>query len=410
MGGQLYTGEREEYLIQALSLRALKGLGDRGYKLLIDAFGTPERALVEGPGVLSRQGDGAGEGCARLAHLLKRTPNRKNARWVLEESKRAGCRIICYGDEQYPELLAEIHDPPAHLFVVGEFAPLRAVAMVGSRKATTFARRTARRMAEELASSNFSVVSGFAQGVDTEAHRGALEGHGHTVAVLGSGVDVIYPRRNTELAGKVIAAGGAIISEHPPGTEPLPQHFPRRNRIISGLSQGVVVVEAARRSGSLITAKTALEQGREVFAVPGLAGSSSSEGTHNLIRQGAVLTETAEDVLRELNTAQAVKSPIRKDRVYSKVGGAKVVPLPLEEVAEPPVALDLVPSDNEAVAEVEADEAALMLEVLEEAPLDIETLIERSGLTAGTASAALMELILVGRAQEWPGKLYCKLN
>ena len=218
------------------------------------------------------------------------------------------------------------------------------------------------------------MVSGLAEGVDTEAHLGALEGGGRTVAVLGSGLDVIYPRRNLPLAERIIASGGLLLSEHPPGTAPDARHFPRRNRIISGLCRGVVVVEAAKKSGSLITASQALEQGREVFAVPGLAGTAKAQGVNNLLRQGARIAEGAADILPEL--------------------GLPSLAAPLPEAAKP--------------LSVPGGDAGRMLAVLTEEPADIDRLAVLSGLDAGRAGAALMELVLEDRAAELPGKRFSK--
>ena len=208
---------------------------------------------------------------------------------------------ISLGDLQYPTALAAIHDPPPTLWVRGQIDALRSpsVAIVGSRAASPYAMEVGRRLGADLARRGIAVISGMARGVDSAAHRGALDGDGMTIAVFGCGVDVIYPREHEALAER-ICERGAIVSEFPPGTPPLKGHFPQRNRIISGLSLGVVVVEAAERSGSLITAHYALDQGRAVLAVPGNVLGRRNYGAHALLRDGAKLVECADDILEEL--------------------------------------------------------------------------------------------------------------
>jgi DNA processing protein len=226
---------------------------------------------------------------------------RSRAAEAIAHAGRAGIRIVTRLDEEFPALLAAIPDPPPVLWVLGELDPTdHAVAIVGSRAATPHAIEVARELGRDLAQAGVVVVSGLARGVDGEAHKGALEGGGRTVAVLGSGVDVIYPPEHADLARQV-AAHGAVLSELVPGTKPEGWHFPRRNRIISGLAAGVVVVEASAVSGSLITAGCALEQGRTVMAVPGGVLSGRNRGAHALLRDGARIVETVEDILDELH-------------------------------------------------------------------------------------------------------------
>ncbi|MBI1873426.1 MAG: DNA-protecting protein DprA [Acidobacteria bacterium] len=224
-----------------------------------------------------------------------------DARTLLDKGARRNISAIAWNTQEYPSKLAEIFDPPPALWVQGtrEWLERPTVAIVGSRSASQYALDVAERLARDLAARGVVVVSGMARGVDSAAHRGALEGGGSTVAVLGSGVDVIYPREHTRLS-IAIRERGALVSELAPGTPALPHHFPLRNRLISGLSSALVVVEASERSGSLITARSALEQGREVMAVPGNVLSERNRGAHALLRDGACLVETADDVLREL--------------------------------------------------------------------------------------------------------------
>ena len=229
---------------------------------------------------------------------------RRRAAAALDAARRRGIRAIAWGERAYPALLAAIADAPLALWIEGDPAVLRqpAVAIVGSRAATPYGLEAASRLAGDLAAAGALVVSGMARGVDSASHRAALAAGGRTAAVLGSGVDVIYPPEHDRLAGQ-IAGSGVVLSERPPGSPPLAFHFPARNRIISGLSLATVVVEAAERSGSLITAGFALEQGRAVMAVPGSILSGRHRGCHALIRDGAAVVESAEDVLAELRTS-----------------------------------------------------------------------------------------------------------
>lgn len=222
-----------------------------------------------------------------------------------------GIRIVGRDEPDYPERLAEIYDPPPVLWVRGSLQPgegSQSVAVVGSRKASPAGSALARGLARDLARAGVTVVSGLARGIDTAAHRGALDAPGRTVAVLGSGLDCLYPPENADLAARV-AEHGALVSEFPLGTEPFPSHFPRRNRVIAGWGRAVVVAEAAERSGALVTARCALEEGREVMAVPGHPTQQTSAGTNALIRDGAVLVRGAFDVLAELGLATAVVAP-----------------------------------------------------------------------------------------------------
>ncbi len=236
-----------------------------------------------------------------LARAVLRGPHDSEAlRWAAG-IERTGIRILTAFDSEYPDALAEIADPPFLLYAIGRVERLRlpAVAIVGSRDASRYGRDVAWRLSRELSAAGVAVVSGFARGVDAAAHEAALEGPGGTIAVLGCGVDVDYPREHRGLKDR-LAAEHLLLSESPPGTEPRPQNFPIRNRIIAGLSAGVVVVEASRRSGSLITARLANDFGRDVFAVPGSVFSPTSVGAHELLRDGAILCRGSEDVLTEL--------------------------------------------------------------------------------------------------------------
>lgn len=292
-----------------------------------------------------------------------------------------GRHLVTLAAPTYPMRLRHIADPPPVLFVLGDTAALGSaqVAMVGSRQATPCGLETARRLAAALAASGLTVTSGLALGVDAASHRGALDAGGLTVAVAGAGPDRIYPRQHRRLAN-TITDNGALISEFSPGTPPLARNFPRRNRIISGLSLGVLVVEAARCSGSLITARLAGEQGREVFAVPGPIQSPLAGGCHDLIRQGAKLVENVSDVLEEL-PAGAWTS--RQNR------------------AESP--FELAPND------LDAAQRSVLGSVAHHAT-DVDTVIARSGLTADKVSSILLALELRGLIVPVPGGAYCRIT
>ena len=278
-----------------LALTRIDGLGIRGCHKLIEHFGSPQAAYMASLTEL--------ESCgvpARVAQAIFAQSELKEAEREIKEIGKAECELIAFDSEDYPPLLKQIPDAPLLLYVRGDVKVLsqHAVAIVGSRRPTAYGSSVAHRLAHDLAQRQLVVASGLARGVDSAAHRGALEGKGKTVAVLGSGIDVIYPRENKRLAEE-IAKSGAVISEFPLGTGPTPENFPIRNRIISGLSLGVVVVEAAEYSGSLITARLALEQNREVFAVPGNITSAQSFGPNHLIKQGAKLVDQWMDVIEE---------------------------------------------------------------------------------------------------------------
>jgi DNA processing protein len=296
----------------------------------------------------------------------------------LEELDVIGARSIAFCEPDYPPLLKEIVDAPPLIGVLGNVSLLRthAVAMVGSRNASLNGRRFARRLAEDLGAAGFLVVSGFARGIDTAVHIGALTTG--TAGVLAGGIDVIYPSENTELYGEIIAHG-ALISEVEPGVQPQARHFPRRNRLISGISRGVVVVEANLRSGSLITARTALEQGREVFAVPGSPLDPRARGANDLIRQGATLTESADDVLGVLGEMER-----------STVAGRR------EAEIQAPMAA--VPDDTEMAA------ARLAIaENLSSSPVTVDEIIRTCQLSPAVVTNVLLEWELAGRLERHPG-------
>ena len=297
----------------------------------------------------------------------------------MEALEACGARLVALAEPDYPKLLAAIYDAPPLLSILGH-APLlqrRAIGVVGARNASANGRRLAERLAAELGENGFVVVSGLARGIDAAAHAGALESG--TLAVLAGGIDIVYPAENQALHDE-IAARGLLVSEMPPGTEPQARHFPRRNRLISGLAQGVLVVEAAPRSGSLITARLALEQGREVFAVPGSPLDPRARGCNHLLRQGATLVETAEDVVQALDGM--IRSPLEEPKVADFKPGA---PVPPEEPA------------------LEAGRRAL-IEMLGPTPVGVDELIRRCQLSPAVVNMVLLELELAGRVERHPGQ------
>jgi DNA processing protein len=289
-------GDDRQYL---LGLAWIEGLGVRGAHQLLSQFGSAQAIYSSSLADLERNGIQA-----RSARQIIDQAGLQQAGIEIKEAEKAGASLVCFSDREYPPLLRQIADPPLALYVKGDPAVLSApaIAIVGTRRPTAYGSSVAHRLAEDLASRQAVIVSGLARGIDSASHRGALEGKGRTVAVLGSGIDVIYPRENKQLAARVVESG-ALVSEFPMGTGPLPENFPIRNRIISGLSLGVVIVEAAEYSGSLITARLALEQNREVFAVPGPITSAQSFGPNLLIKQGAKLVDGWMDVVEELPPA-----------------------------------------------------------------------------------------------------------
>ncbi len=308
-------------------------------------------------------------------------PDWKSVEADLQWAKRPSNHLITIQHSLYPVRLKEIHNPPPVLFVTGDPEVLSTpqLAMVGSRNPSVSGKETAYEFAYHLASSGITITSGLAIGIDGICHKGALEADGLTIAVTGTGLDRVYPASQHQLAHS-IAEHGALVSEFPPGTEVRPGNFPRRNRIISGLSLGTLVVEAAQKSGSLITARLASEQGREVFAIPGSIHNPLSRGCHSLIRQGAKLVETAGDILEEL--APQLSELLRpKERERNDFAAD-------ERVADP--------------------EYQHLLDCMGFDPVQVDLLIDRSGLTAEEVSSMLILLELEGHVSSAPGGIYCR--
>ena len=368
MGENLKPAASQE-LIDWLALRLIPGVGSVTYGRLLKAFGSPGAALgapLKSLTAIPRLREETARAISRRAYAAD--PEKE-----LAALERMGARLVRQGDGDYPPFLAGIYAPPPLLFVKGSLAGCLdgGVAVVGSRKMTPYGRRLAGEFGRDLARAGISLVSGLARGVDAVAHQGALNEGGHTVGVLGCGLNVAYPRENRDLIAEV-AAQGAVVTEFPLGTRPTAANFPVRNRIISGLSRAVVVVEAGIKSGSLITARHAMDQGREVCAVPGPVGSPLSEGSNALISQGALLISS----MRELLTPGALP------------------PAPSAAASGPELAEELPP--------VEAE----LLEMIGPEPVHIDLLTRQSGLDPGQLSTMLLHLVLSERILELPGKHY----
>ena len=287
----------QDDVVDTVRLSLVAGVGPRTRRKLMERFGSARAALAAAPSEL-RAIEGVGP---KLMERIAAAGEEIDAEGEIALCRRHGIAILTEADPNYPRMLREIPDPPGLLFVRGTLAPQDALAIgiVGTRHATAYGLRQAGRLAASLSRAGLTIISGLARGIDAAAHRGAMEAGGRTLAMLASGVLCIYPPEHDKLAEEV-AAHGALVSEQPSRSAPLAGTFPQRNRLISGLSLGVIVVEAAERSGALITARHAMEQGRDVFAVPGNVDSRTSRGCHRLLRDGAILVESADDVLEQL--------------------------------------------------------------------------------------------------------------
>ena len=363
-------------LTYLLALSHITNIGPVRVAALIEAFGSLKnvfRASVDD--IVSRSGVPR-----KVASSIVRFNDWKTVEDNKEEARKSGIVFVTPDDEQYPPLLRNIYDYPPLLFVKGSLSAHDVpVAVVGSRSASTYGKFITERISRELSCLGVTIVSGMARGIDTAAHRGALSGHGKTVAVMGTGIDIIYPPENRSLH-TTIAESGAIVTEFPFGTQPLAPHFPLRNRIISGMSFGVVVVEAHERSGSLITARLAGEQGREVFAIPGTIDSPGSRGTHWLIKNGAKLVESVDDILEEI--APQITAVNQRLTVGTQPAGC---PEPI------PTLTDV---ENHLLKEVG------------ELPVHIDTLIAKTGREAHQVVSTLMTLEINGYIEQQPGKFY----
>jgi DNA processing protein len=343
-----------------------------------DAADDPVALLQESPAALAALG--LSEAAAHALRAPDRAGLEADLAWLAGNARR---QLVTWRSDAYPPLLATIPDPPLLLFVEGDAgaSSLPQLAIVGSRNPTALGRDTATQFASHLANAGLAITSGLALGIDAASHRGALRANGRTVAVLGRGLDSIYPRENQALAREIVDRGGALVSDLPIGAPPLKHHFPRRNRILSGLAVGTLVVEAALQSGSLITARLAAEQGREVFAIPGSIHNPLARGCHRLLRQGAKLVEGVEDIFAEIQ-------PMLGDLAGMLCTTVPTMPKP----SQPP--LD--------------KEYEILLDALGFEPTSLDIVVARTGLAADAVASMLLIMELDGRVQQQPGGRYSR--
>ncbi len=404
-----------EELTAWLRLTLTEGVGNTTSRRLLAAFGLPQaifgqtEAALQACGATAAQARALGSAPEALAARIEAVHQ-----WLALPGAEAGGPargLVTLGDARYPRSLLETEDPPLLLYVMGAprfvtgecdpFPSSRCLAIVGSRNPTAQGADNARQFARALRGAGLGIVSGLALGVDAAAHEGALDDPGDpsvpaTIAIVGTGLDRVYPRRNLDLARR-IAQHGLIVSEYPLGTPPLAPNFPKRNRIISGLSQGTLVVEAALASGSLITARLAAEQGREVFAIPGSIHAPQSRGCHALIRQGAKLVESAQDVLEELRVPISGEAPRRR-------AGAGVEPVAEEEDED-----EAAPGSQDGQRAADGPYADL-LDALGFDPVSFDALQARTGRDTAGLQVALLELELDGQVARLPGGLFQRMG
>jgi len=371
---------REQILQDWLILASLPRLGRTLIKKLVDDFGSPACVLAAHPGQLKTINGIGRQAVKMLTDRIHIDKARKRVRHELDVLQQNNIFILSIDDDRYPVLLRSIPDPPLLLYLKGKAECLdqQAVAIIGSRSATSYGKRIGFQLAKELAGRGVCIVSGMAMGIDGEAHAGALAAGGATVGVLGCGIDVVYPRQHQDLFAEV-EEKGLIVSEYPRETRPDGFRFPERNRIISGLVQGVIVVEATRKSGSLITVRMALDQGREVFAVPGRIDSIKSQGTHSLIQEGAKLVQGVDDILEELNLPTEAASAPFQEEVGSRFG---------------------VMSDGEKH----------LLTCLDVYPVNIDELVHISGYGSADVADMLLRMELNGLVRQLPGQKYERIQ
>jgi DNA processing protein len=368
-----------------IALNMIRGIGPRTANQLLERFGSPAQVFAASRGALEASGVKP-----ETVRELHDSEILEKAGAEIERLEKLGAAVITLEDEDYPPLLREIYDPPIALYVRGDLkraCERPCLAVVGSRRCSTYGINAAASLARDLAAQGLTIVSGMARGIDAAAHRGALEAAGLTVAVVGTGLETTYPKEHKNLEDE-IAASGAVISEFPLGTPPLPQNFPYRNRVLSGLCLGVLIVEAAEHSGSLITARLAYEQGREVFAVPGNITSQTSFGPNYLIKDGAKLVQHWRDVVEELPR-----------NLKEKILGIKG-----------PAMLDAQSNHQPIFEAVELSQSeSQVLEILSpEAPSHIDQLLITSGMSSSELMNALLGLEMKDRIKELPGKSFIK--
>jgi DNA processing protein len=358
--------------IALLNLLAIPGIGSWGAIRLVKEFGQPSKVFSAGDGAL-RSVPRVGEKAIEAIH--KANPQGETGKQQFESAEKCGAKVISFWDDEYPQLLKELEqDAPAVLFVRGSLpTDARRVAFVGTRRASDYGRRACKELINGLAGSGISIVSGLASGIDGAAHQAALERSLSTEAVFGCGIDIIYPDGHKTLAQKILDAGGALISEYAPGTQPSGFTFPQRNRIIAGMSLATVVIEAPEKSGALITSRLAGSYGREVGAVPGFVIGGKAAGCHELIKEGAALIDCAQDIL---------------DLIKVSTRAAQAATAPAPNLAEPERALwDLIPADDK---------------------IHIDVMAEKAGQGTGEVLSRLLMMELKGYIRQLPGKFFVR--
>ena len=392
-----------------IHLSIIPGVGNQSIRCLVAAFGSAERALTATSEELV-QIDGLTRN-ARQRLVNGRSHVSLNRELELIQSHQ--CHIVTYEDEAYPPLLKQINDPPLLLYVKRQLPPqdTLSIAIVGSRSPTRYGKTTCHQLSQQLAARGVTIVSGFARGIDTVAHRGALEAGGRTIAVMGNGLSHVYPEENRHLTDEILESGGALISEFPMTVPPMATNFPLRNRVISGLTWGTLVVEASERSGSLITARLAAEQGREVFAVPGQIFSKLSQGTHKLINQGATLIHSVDDFfdgLPQIYSELAVPPSATAQRHEQD-------PLPSSSVSHPrQLTLDNLPQSEDGFdsnpkpsVQLTPDEGTV-LSAIDSPTSHIDQIVRTAQLPINRVSSILLTLELKGIVEQLPGKQFAK--
>jgi DNA processing protein len=361
-----------------LALNRIPGVGAVIYRRLLERFGTPEKVFRADPDSLTEV-EGLRSNTAMAIVKFKKADKIDRE---LDDLEKNQVKVLTFRDPGYPSLLAQIHDPPPFLYYRGELSEstLQILAVVGSRMASTYGIRMTERLAWSLVKNGLVVVSGMARGIDTAAHYGSLMAGGKTIAVLGSGLNVVYPPENQKLFDQIVEQG-LVFSEFPLGTLPERQNFPVRNRIISGMALGVVIVEATLKSGSLITARLALDQGREVFAVPGSIESFKSSGTHRLIKQGAKLVENAQDVLEEL------KWPIVPENIQREIE------------LSPPVITPAFSTQEKRIWDLLQDE-----------PVHVDQMVRQTEIGIAPLLSILLEMEIKGWIRQLPGKYFVRAH
>lgn len=377
MGQFLFLNEFMEKVIPWFRLKKVPGVGNHLCKCLIDRFQTPQNVFGASHEELTRI-NGVSK---QLAGAILSPYAEDDIKREIDIAFKLNCQIITLADPQYPALLSHIHDPPPYIYVKGELGNTKnSIAVVGSRQASGYGISIAKKLSTDLSLLGLTVVSGMALGIDAAAHEGALLANGKTIAVLGSGLGVIYPHENKAFFDRIIKTG-AVISELPVMEQPNSYNFPARNRIISGMTLGTVVVEAAQKSGSLITARLAAEQGREVFAVPGSINSLKSAGTHNLLKQGAKLVASAKDIIEELPP-------------FSYISSNENINVDATKEQDQSASLDMTPEEIK------------IYKLIEPYPVHIDDISQKSGMEVGKLAGILLNLELRGIVNQMPGKYF----